>query len=573
MRLLPTVMTSDQRKPMPYGTFFCFGRHFSGFHNRFRDISRGGLRVVTPQSDDVHNTESARLFDEVYGLSFAQQLKNKDIPEGGSKAVVLVNNTSLPPQRRQYIVRKSIRAFTDALLDLIVEPSVRTLVDLHQRDEILYLGPDEQIIPSDIDWITQRAALRGYPIPSAFMSSKQGAGINHKHYGVTSEGVTVYLEAALKAIQGIDPRSQPFTIKMTGGPDGDVAGNLINILFREYGSNAKFVGIADGSGCAEDPAGLDAQELLRLFREGKAIARFDPARLAVDGKVFDAATEEGALKRNTMYQRVKSDVFVPAGGRPNTINGENWMKFLDENQKSTSPLIIEAANLFLNAEAREKLFNEAKVAIIKDSSANKGGVIASSCEVAASMVLSEEEFLHIKEELVADVLVKLRELARLEADLLIKEYKNFPGALPQFSDRISMAISVVTDALTDALSGLRPGDDLFEELFPLVIENLPKKLAEVAGDRVKTKFPVQYQRNAMASTLASRFVYNEGIHAVEIQPKELLAQRVIAYYREEKKIHDLLASLERGKELTPEVRERVVQLLRKGGARTLMNVF
>ena len=528
---------------------------------------------MTPQSDDVHNTESARLFDEVYGLSFAQQLKNKDIPEGGSKAVILVNNTSLPPQRRQYIVRKSIRAFTDALLDLIVEPSVKTLVDLHQRDEILYLGPDEQIIPSDIDWITQRAALRGYPIPSAFMSSKQGAGINHKHYGVTSEGVTVYLEAALKAILGIDPRSRPFTIKMTGGPDGDVAGNLINILFREYGSNVKFVGIADGSGCAEDPAGLDAQELLRLFNEGKAIGRFDPARLSVDGKVFDAATEDGAIKRNTMYQRVKSDVFVPAGGRPNTINVENWMKFLDENQKSTSPLIIEAANLFLNAEAREKLFNEAKVAIIKDSSANKCGVIASSCEVAASMVLSEKEFLEIKEELVADVLVKLREFARLEAELLIKEYKNFPGALPQFSDRISMAISVVTDSLTDALSGLRPGDELFEELFPLVIENLPKKLAEVAGSRVKARFPVQYQRNAMASTLASRFVYNEGIHAVEIQPKELLAQRVIAYYREEKKISELLGSFENGPELAPEVRAKVVQLLRKGGARTLMNVF
>lgn len=529
--------------------------------------------MVTPKSDDVHTTESARLFDEAYGLSYAQQLKNKDIPEGGSKAVVLVNYTSLPPQRRQYIIRKSIRAFTDALLDLIVEPSIKTLVDLHQREEILYLGPDEQIIPSDIDWITQRAAIRGYPIPSAFMSSKQGAGINHKHYGVTSEGVNVYLEAALKSILGIDPRSHPFTIKMTGGPDGDVAGNLIKILVREYGSNAKFVGIADGSGCAEDPAGLNPQELIRLFREGKAIALFDPSRLSVDGKVYDASTEEGALKRNTMYQRLKADVFVPAGGRPNTINGENWMKFLDEDQKSTSPLIIEAANLYLNAEAREKLFQEAKVAIIKDSSANKGGVIASSCEIAASMVLSEQEFLEVKEELVADVLVKLRELAKLEADLLIREYKNFPGALPQFSDRISMAISVVTDSLTDALSGLRPGDELFEELFPLVLENLPKKLAEVAQDRVKARFPVQYQRNAMASTLASRFVYNEGIHAVEIQPKEHLAQRVIAYYREEKKVHALIDDLSKGTAVGPDVKDTVVELLRKGGARTLMNVF
>lgn len=37
--------------------------------------------------------EAGRQFDECYGLAFAQQLKNKDIPEGGSKAVLLVDTT------------------------------------------------------------------------------------------------------------------------------------------------------------------------------------------------------------------------------------------------------------------------------------------------------------------------------------------------------------------------------------------------------------------------------------------------------------------------------------------------
>ena len=59
---------------------------------------------------------------------------------------------------------------------------------------------------------------------TAFMSSKRGAGFNHKQYGVTSEGVVVYLDVALRAALGIDPRTQPFTVKITGGPDGDVAG-------------------------------------------------------------------------------------------------------------------------------------------------------------------------------------------------------------------------------------------------------------------------------------------------------------------------------------------------------------
>jgi glutamate dehydrogenase len=48
-------------------------------------------------------------------------------------------------------------------------------------------------------------------------------------YGVTSEGVTVFLETALNKALGIDPRKQPFSVKITGGTDGDVAGNEVAI--------------------------------------------------------------------------------------------------------------------------------------------------------------------------------------------------------------------------------------------------------------------------------------------------------------------------------------------------------
>lgn len=37
-----------------------------------------------------------------------------------------------------------------------------------------------QVIPKDINWIIARAAQREAPFPSAFMSSKPDAGINHK---------------------------------------------------------------------------------------------------------------------------------------------------------------------------------------------------------------------------------------------------------------------------------------------------------------------------------------------------------------------------------------------------------
>ena len=65
--------------------------------------------------------------------------------------------------------------------------------------------------------------------------------------------------------------------------------------------------------------------------------------------------------------------------------------------------------------------------IIKDSSANKCGVICSSYEICAAMLLDEEEFFNNKEVIVNQVVEKLRNLARMEAELLFNEYENYPG--------------------------------------------------------------------------------------------------------------------------------------------------
>jgi len=575
MRIHPSVMVPvDSGKAMPFGVLFSHGRHFNGFHNRFRDIARGGLRIVTPPNADQFVLESARQYDEVYGLSYAQQQKNKDIPEGGSKAVILVNAPRIAANDRFFATRKAIKAFTDSVLDLIVKDSLTGLVDHYGKDELIYLGPDEQCLPSDIDWITTRAAQRGYPIPAAFMSSKADAGINHKVYGVTSEGVAVYLDIALRSVLGINPNTQPFTVKITGGPDGDVAGNLMRILFRDYGDNAKVVGIADGFGVAEDPNGLNSAELNRLVDASLPITSFDAKKLSPQGVLFGIDTEEGLQRRLSMPFRVKADAFVPAGGRPNTINGDNWRQFLDADGKPSSPLIVEGANIFNTPEARENLFKHAGVVIVKDSSANKCGVITSSCEVAASMLLSKQEFIAIKKELVSDVIVRLRVLAKLEAELLFRSYRNYPGNMPHFSERISNAINTATDAIADALADVQPSDPLFQELLPLIKDNMPKKLADVAWDRAAARFPVQYQRNAIACHLASQLVYQEGIHVVETQPADRLAERAFMYYRETKAIKVLTDDLDKATVgVSKEQKAKMMDLLKRGGARTSLGIF
>ncbi|MDA8539192.1 NAD-glutamate dehydrogenase [bacterium] len=177
LRLDPSFMGVNEvvGDVVPFGTFFITGRRFVSFHVRNRDISRGGLRVVQPVSMEAHGVASAGAYDEAYALAFAQQLKNKDIPEGGSKAVCVVEPYG-DPDIDHFLQRKSIKAFSDTLLDFMsVQPEVTELItDVHAGglQDIVYLGPDENVIPDDINWMTDRATARGYQYASAFISSK-----------------------------------------------------------------------------------------------------------------------------------------------------------------------------------------------------------------------------------------------------------------------------------------------------------------------------------------------------------------------------------------------------------------
>lgn len=73
------------------------------------------------------------MFDEVYGLASTQALKNKDIPEGGSKGAILPDIGASP-----VIV---FQKFVDGILDLLLPgktPGVKDkIVDLYGKEEIV----------------------------------------------------------------------------------------------------------------------------------------------------------------------------------------------------------------------------------------------------------------------------------------------------------------------------------------------------------------------------------------------------------------------------------------------------
>lgn len=75
----------------PYVIFFVISQEFQGFHIRFRDISRGGIRVIKSANRGAFTRNLEGQLSENYDLAHTQNKKNKDIPEFGSKGTILLH--------------------------------------------------------------------------------------------------------------------------------------------------------------------------------------------------------------------------------------------------------------------------------------------------------------------------------------------------------------------------------------------------------------------------------------------------------------------------------------------------
>jgi len=556
---------------LPYAIFFMKGLHFIGFHIRFRDLSRGGLRTVLPTKIDQVIVERNNVFAECYNLAYTQNKKNKDIPEGGAKGVIFleplewiatemkiykkemqeqeVDPESIKERLATYQKEQKIeylhqtqRSYIESFLTLInCEPDgklkAKHVVDYWNKPEYIYLGPDENMHNEMIEWIAHFSKMYDYKPGGAFISSKPGAGINHKEFGVTSLGVNVYMEEVLRYL-GIDPLHDAFTIKMTGGPDGDVAGNEIYNLYRFYPKTAKLLATIDVSGTIFDPEGLDLSIMAELFKESKPLRFYPPKKLNEGGFLLDTFTkrEQTAYVQQTLCYRkvkgkiveewlsgnemnhllrhnvhqVKADIFIPGGGRPRTLNENNIKEFFDETGKPTARAIIEGANLYLTPFARRNL-EKAGVIIIKDSSANKGGVICSSFEVLTSLALSEEEFLKEKPTIVFEILHIIEARAREEAHLLLRTHKEKHFFLTDISEWISERINLYKDQLMAYLQNITLSNDPSDPLIRCLLNYCPPLLRTRYQQRILKEVPDVHKKAIIACHIASRLVYFRGL--------------------------------------------------------------
>lgn len=518
-RLDPSFLNQTDYPEKPFGIFFCVGRAFVGFHVRFRDIARGGIRIVKSRSFSEYRQNLDTTFMENYNLALTQQKKNKDIPEGGSKGIILLRLNNQDEGDRAF------KDYIDGLLDVIIPHE--DVCDLYGREEILFFGPDERTADL-MDWVPPYGKKQEYPFWKALSTGKapENGGIPHDLYGMTTASVHQYVLGALEKL-GLE--EMEVTKIQTGGPDGDLGSNEIKV------SQDKTIAVVDGSGVLYDPVGLNREGLLSLANKRMMVEHFDPSLLSSQGFLVlindkEVTLPDGTLVfngeefRNTFHLNplAKADLFVPCGGRPAAVNINNWQQLLEDGGDPKFKIIVEGANLFITEEARLRL-EEHGIIVIKDASANKGGVTSSSLEVFASLALSDEEFdrhFRVKDGTVPEfmqlyvdeIIHTVKENARKEFALLWAENAQKDLPFTHLTNIVSSKINDLTDAIFN--SDLPANPQLKKKL---IEDYAPKPLLDLIGlDNILERVPENYLNAIVATRLATSFVYAHGLDGNEI---------------------------------------------------------
>jgi glutamate dehydrogenase len=518
-RLNPAFLPSIEYPAKLYGMFLVIGSEFRGFHLRFRDVARGGIRIIRSRNKESYSINLRSLFDENYALAATQQRKNKDIPEGGSKGTILLDIS------QQDKDRVAFEKYVDSILDLLIPgttPGIKEkIVDLYNKPEILFFGPDEGTA-NFVDWASAHARTRGASFWKAFTTGKSQSmgGIPHDLYGMTTRSVHQYV---LGIYRKFGLKESKITKFQTGGPDGDLGSNEIKI------SKDRTIAIIDGSGVLCDPEGIDRSELKRLAQNRLTISQFDASKLSPNGfKILideqnvklpsGQVVDDGLLFRNNFHltNLVSAELFVPCGGRPEAVDLNNVNLLLDKNGKPRFKYIVEGANLFFTQEARVRL-EQAGAIIFKDASANKGGVTSSSLEVLAALALTDDEFeknmqVHdniipaFYNEYIKEVHRVIEKNAELEFECIWREHRRTGKPRSIISDELSLAIIDLNENMQQ--SSLWSNDALRRTVLR---DAFPQLLLDRLGlDTLLERVPEPYVKAIFGSYLASKFVYKYG---------------------------------------------------------------
>jgi glutamate dehydrogenase len=305
----------------------------------------------------------------------------------------------------------------------------------------------------------------------------------------------------------------------------------------DYISKDKTIAIVDGSGVIFDPLGLDRPELYSLAERRLPVSNFNKLKLSASGFMvlvedLDITLPDGTKIatgvgfRDTFHLSKYSaaDLFVPCGGRPNAVHAGNVNEMYRPDGSVKFKYIVEGANLFFSPDAR-RILEASGVLLFKDASTNKGGVTSSSSEVFASLAMDAQDHdLHMcvdhgqtPPQFYQDYTQDILRAVRLNADC---EFKIIWGQMAKgvssvdASDRLSAKINFLTDTIFADLDLINDRAIIEKTLCKAIP---PSLLAHVGFENIWNNTPRNYLMAMVATWLASKYVYENGMDASEFK--------------------------------------------------------
>lgn len=561
-----------------YGIYFVNGHYACGSHLRAKEIARGGLRLLRiTHANHSFEIDKAVMLNYALGPK-AQRLKHKDICESGSKGVIVPH---------AYYARMGMAAmydYADGILDLML-PSDR-IVSYLDKPEIIFFGPDEGTAQM-MDTVSEHARKRGYKYWRTLTTGKS-TGIPHDTYGVLTGGdlfglidreargtelqvngkavltttdteeiyariggqietsgmtTTCIMTSFRTMIAHYGDREEDLALMMTGGPDGDLGSNQIQCY------KGKICLIVDGGSILFDPEGLDKKELMKLafMRHSNPRANsllYPREKLSQDGFMVElqgknrmlpdgTMIEDGAVFHRTFLfnpavagyiKKANIQAFIPCGGFKDTVNRNNVKDFVAV--FSDLKYIVEGANVFFDDSARRYIARNTAIKQIKDSTANKGGVISSSlAEVLTAFLLGDsyednllrEDAIATRWELIRDVQQFIIDCSTWETDTLIKIHEKEKQPLFELSVLTSEQLLALQDVFEEKLDLILADENLVWSVLERYIPGvLVRKLGRQQIVNTLNSSDLQAYRNAiLTKKLASMAFYR---FALEWEP-------------------------------------------------------
>jgi len=412
----------------------------------------------------------------------------------------------------------------------------------------LFFGPDENTA-NFMDLGAEIAKGRGYRYWKALTTGKSVklGGVPHDTYGMTTTSVHTYV---LELLKELGEQEEKITKVQTGGPDGDLGSNEILM------SKDKTIAVVDGSGVLYDPQGLNRDELCRLARRRMPVKNFSRSFLGEQGFMVtveeaDVCLSDGSVWRTGAELRDKfhltpyatADLFVPCGGRPNSVCSENVKQLFTSEGKPKFRMVVEGANLFFSDGARAAL-EDAGVHVFRDASTNKGGVTSSSLEVFSALALSIEEHTDLMtydpscgadppdfyRQYVQQILQIITDNAKQEFHAIWKSNSQSGLSKVEATQKISLHINQMQDNIQQHISRISTTEreTLVRRVLKLAVP--PLIVQHIGIDGIIKRVPENYIHAIVGAWIASRYVYRHGVRGSEVAfflfMRELLDEQV-----------------------------------------------